>query len=140
LLLVRRAIVAGAFYTVIVFLVGFVLGIVRVLVLVPWLGGTAAAAVEVSVMLIASSFVSRASVNRLGVPPKVGVRSLMGAVAVLMLILAEFALGVAFSRPLVGQFASLVSWPGAISLAGQIAISILPVVQARCGHTFTTNS
>jgi hypothetical protein len=99
-MLISRAMVAGAFYAIIVFLIGFVLGIFRVLVLVPRLGGTAAVAVEVPLMLVASWFVCRVCVDRFRVPPKLGVRSLMGVVAFLVLPSAEFALGVAFGRPL----------------------------------------
>ena len=129
--LIRRTIVAAAFYAIIVFLVGFVLGIVRVLMLMPWLGGTAAVALEVPVMLMASWFVCRASVDRFRVAPKLGLRSLMGAVAFLVLIAAEFALGLAFGRPVVDQIVSFASWPGAIGLAAQIAFAALPVVQAQ---------
>src|SRR4051794_33149796 len=39
-MLIFGAIIAGAFYAVVVFLVGFVLGVFRVLMLVPRLGGT----------------------------------------------------------------------------------------------------
>ena len=129
--LIRKAMVAGALYAIIVFLLGFVLGILRVLVLVPWLGDTAAVTVEVPVMLAASWFVCRACVDRLGVPPKVGVRSSMGAVAFLVLISAEFTLGLAFGRLLSDQIASFASWSEAIGLAAQVVFATLPLVQVR---------
>lgn len=130
-MLIRRAIVAGAIYAMIVFLIGVVLGIVRVLVLVPWLGDTTAVAVEVPVMLIASWFVCRASIHRVRVSAKVGPQAMMGGVSFLVLMSAEFALGVAFGRALVDQVASFASWSGAIGLVAQIAFAMLSVVQAQ---------
>ena len=53
------AIRAGVIYALIVFLIGFIFGAVRVLLLAPHLGETLAVSLEAPVMLIASWFVSR---------------------------------------------------------------------------------
>jgi hypothetical protein len=50
---------AGALYALIVFLIGFILGTIRVLLIVPRLGETAAVMLETPVMLAASWFVCR---------------------------------------------------------------------------------
>ena len=55
---------AGALYAIIVFPIGFVLGTIRVLLLVPRLGGTTAVVLEVPFMLTASWFVCRWCVDR----------------------------------------------------------------------------
>jgi len=61
----------------VVFLIGFILGTIRVLLLVPRLGETTAVIVEAPIMLTASWFVCRWSVDRLDVRRTVSARSLM---------------------------------------------------------------
>jgi hypothetical protein len=56
---VFRAIEAGALYATMVFLMGFILGTIRVLLLVPRLGETIAVIVEAPIALAASWFVCR---------------------------------------------------------------------------------
>jgi hypothetical protein len=58
---------AGALYAIIVFLMGFIFGTIRVLLLVPRLGETTAVIVEAPIMLAASWFVCRWCVDRLNV-------------------------------------------------------------------------
>jgi hypothetical protein len=70
-----------AHFTIIVFLIGFIFGSIRVLLLAPRLGETGAVVLETPVMLAASWFVSRWCVDRLDVPRTVPARSVMGAVA-----------------------------------------------------------
>ena len=72
---------AGAFYAVIVFLIGFILGTIRVLLLVPRLGEMTAVIVEAPIILAASWFVCRWCVDRLNVRRTVPFRLLMGFVA-----------------------------------------------------------
>jgi hypothetical protein len=59
---------AGAFYALIVFLIGFIFGTLRVLLLAPRFGETAAVILETPVMLAASWFVCRWCVGRVDVP------------------------------------------------------------------------
>jgi hypothetical protein len=82
---------AGAFYAFMVFLIGFVFGTIRILVLAPRLGETAAVVLETPIMLAASWFVCRWCVDRLGVPRRVIARSVMGAAAFVVLMSAEVA-------------------------------------------------
>jgi hypothetical protein len=72
---------AGALYALVVFLIGFIFGTVRVLLLAPRLGEIPAVVLETPVMLAASWFVCRWCVNWLNVPRAVPTRSVMGAVA-----------------------------------------------------------
>jgi hypothetical protein len=90
---VFRATKAGALYAIIVFLIGFILGTIRVLVTTPHLGETIAVILEAPVILAASWFVCRWCVDRLNVTRDVRARSLMGFVAFLVLMSAEFGLG-----------------------------------------------
>ena len=66
---------AGTLYAIIVFLIGFILGTVRVLLVVPHLGETTAVIVEAPIMLAGSWFVCGWCVDRLDVRRTVPTRS-----------------------------------------------------------------
>jgi len=89
---VFRATKGGALYAIVVFLIGFVLGTIRVLLLAPRLGESALV-VEAPMILTASWFVCCRCVDRLDVRRTVPARSLMGFVAFLVLMSAEFGMG-----------------------------------------------
>jgi hypothetical protein len=120
---------AGALYAIIVFLIGFLLGTIRVLLLAPHLGETTAVIVEAPIMLTASWFVCGWCVDRLDVRRTAPARSLMGAVAFLVLMSAEAGLGAGFGRSLLDQLAGYGSLAGAIGLAAQVIFAMFPVVQ-----------
>jgi hypothetical protein len=71
---VFRTTEAGALYATIVFLIGFILGTIRVLLLVPYLGKMTAVIIEAPIMLAASWFVCRWCVDGLKVRGTVPVR------------------------------------------------------------------
>jgi hypothetical protein len=126
---VFRTTKAGALYAIIVFLIGFILGTIRVLLLAPRLGETTAVIVEVPLMLAASWFVCRWCVDRLDVRRTVPARSLMGFVAFLVLMSAEIGLGDVLGRSLVDQLATYGSFAGTIGLAAQVTFAMFPVIQ-----------
>jgi hypothetical protein len=90
---VFRATTAGALYAITVFLIGFILGTIRVLRLAPRLGETTAVIIEAPIMLAVSWFVCRWCVDRLNAGRTIPTRSLMGLVAFLVLMSAEAGLG-----------------------------------------------
>ena len=124
-----RATKAGALYAIIVFVIGFILGTIRVLLLAPRLGETTAVIIEASIMLVASWFVCRWRVDRLDVRRTVPARFLMGLVAFLVLISAEVSLGAVLGRSIADQLATYGSLAGAIGLAAQVIFAIFPVIQ-----------
>jgi hypothetical protein len=126
---VFRATRAGALYAIIVFLIEFILGTIRVLLFAPRLGETAAVIVEVPIMLTASWPVCCWCVQRFDVRRTVPARSLMGVVAFLGLMSAEFGLGAVLGRSLVDQFAAYGSAAGAIGPAAQVVFARFPVIQ-----------
>src|SRR6516165_5340600 len=85
---VFRATKAGGLYAIIVFLIGFILGTIRVLLVAPCLGETSAVIIEAPIMLAASWLVCRWCVDRLNVTRNVPARSLMGFIAFLALMSA----------------------------------------------------
>ena len=120
---------AGALYAIIVFLIGFILGTIRVLLVAPRLGETTAVILEAPMMLAASWFVCRWCVDRLDVRRTVPARLLMGLVAFLVLMSAEVDLGVVLDRSIIDQLAMHKSASGAIGLAAQVIFAIFPVLQ-----------
>jgi hypothetical protein len=88
---------SGLLYFSIVFGVGFVLGTIRVLWVVPHFGTRTAELMEMPLMLIAIVATARWLVPRLAIPPILWIRLGMGLVALGFLLVAEFG-GVLYLR------------------------------------------
>jgi hypothetical protein len=126
-----RAALAGALYFLVVFAAGFVLGILRVLVVAPRLGELAAVLVEVPLLLVASWLVCRAITRRLAIPHHRPDRLVMSVVAFCLLISIETVLGYyAFGRSLESQRALMATAAGAVGLGGQIVFALFPLLQS----------
>jgi hypothetical protein len=126
------AIKAGLLYFVIVFATGFVLGTLRVIVLLPLIGQIAAVALELPVMLAISWLACSKLATQFSVPAKIPHRLTIGAVAFGLLLLAEFGLSVfAFNRSGAEYFALSLTTSGLLGLAGQIAFGLFPLLQLR---------
>lgn len=87
----RSIIVSSLSYFGIVFLAGFVLGIARVLWLVPWLGERRAELLEMPVMLVVTYVSSGYIINRFHLP-NVKSAAIVGVVALILLLALEFTL------------------------------------------------
>lgn len=81
---------AALAYFAVVFAVGFALGIVRVLALVPVVGERSAELMELPLMLAASVGAAHWICRRLRVPPRAAPRLAMGAIALCLLLAVEF--------------------------------------------------
>jgi hypothetical protein len=126
---------AGFAYAILTFAVGFALGTVRVLLVVPRMGPTVAVFLEVPVILAASWWISRLCIARFKVSRAVAARLVMGVVAFLVLMLAEVTLSaLLFGRSVTGYLASLTTPAGAIGLAAQLAFAGLPLIQATLAN------
>lgn len=123
------AVKAGAAYFAIIFAVGFVLGTIRVLILLPHVGEMTAVLLEGPFILGASWVVCGILVRRFNVAAAFVPRFAMGASALTLLLLAEFFLGVyGFGRTIAEHFAHYETLPGAIGLAGQILFGAFPAL------------
>ncbi len=123
---------AGLAYFAAVFAAGFVLGTLRVMVVVPALGEVAAVLLELPVMLALSWVACRWLIARFRVAARPAERLAMGGVAFAVLMLAEAGLAIlGFGQSLAGYLSALTGLPGAIGLAGQVAFAAMPLVQAR---------
>ena len=127
-----RPVGAGFAYAILVFAVGFALGAVRVLLVVPRLGATGAVLLEVPVILAASWWISRRCAARFEVSRTVAARLVMGLAAFLVLMLAEVSLSVVLlGGTVTGYLANLTTLAGVIGLAAQVAFAAFPLAQAR---------
>jgi hypothetical protein len=131
---VFRATEVGVLYAIVVFVIGFMLGTIRVLLLAPRLGETMAVILEVPFILTASSAVCRWCLDRLDVAATVPARSLVGLVAFLVLMSAEVGLGAVLGRSLADQLASYRSLARAIGLAAQVIFAIFPSFKSGGGN------
>ena len=125
-----RTLFAGFLYFTVVFAAGFVLGALRMLVLAPALGASAAIVVEVPVILLISWYVCRAIVDRMDVPAIVSHRVIMGALAFAVLMAAELTLSMVLLGRSFSQHLSAYAAAGSmLGLGAQIAFALFPTVQ-----------
>lgn len=125
---VKRALIAGAVYFLLLFALGFVLGTVRVVFIAPHSGEVAATLAELPVMLIAAYFTCRWVLRHWHVPPATGTRWTMVVWFFALLMFFETLLGVAlFGRSVAEQWAALTTPAGMLGLSAQIVAALLPV-------------
>jgi hypothetical protein len=126
----RTAIAAGAVYFVIVFAVGFALGVPRTLWLEPALGRWPAVAMELPVILAVSWIACRWCVQRHGVAALPSHRAVMGLVAFALVMLAELVMSMfLMGRSLWQHLLAFADPAAAMGLISQMAFAMFPVVQ-----------
>lgn len=122
------AVIAGAAYFALVFAVGFIIGVARVLAVAPVVGEVRAVLIELPVMLGASWYGCAVTTRRFRVAARVVPRLAMGAVALTLLLAAEAGLSViGFGRTLSEHFATYSSAPAALGLLAQLLFASFPV-------------
>ena len=127
-------ILPGLIYFVLVFALGFLLGIVRTLFLqaVPDAGRLTGVLIELPIMLGASWFLCRGLVRRFAVVSTVAARAVMGGLAFALLLLAELLLGaLLFGRGPAEQVALYAEASYALGLLAQIGFGLMPWIQMR---------
>jgi hypothetical protein len=85
------ALKSGALYFALVFGVGFVLGAIRTIWIVPRVGARRAELMEMPIMLVVTIVAARWTVLRLAVPPLSSARLQMGGIAFAFMLVAEFS-------------------------------------------------
>lgn len=125
------ALKAGVTYFAIVYLAGFVLGTLRVVMVAPGIGETAAVLLETPFILTVSWFAARWCIATFSIPHDVASRLLMGGVAFCLLILGEIGVSLfVFTRSWDDMRATFLSLAGLIGLCAQVVFSLLPLLQA----------
>lgn len=131
-----RALVAGTVYFLALFILGFALGTIRVLLIAPRVGELAATIAEVPVMLAAAFFICRRAIRRWQVPANVSARWMMVLLFLALLILFETLLGAAlFGRTIAEQWVGLATPAGCAGLMAQIVAALMPLAVGRCEHS-----
>ena len=128
----RRVLAAGTLYFALVFGAGFVLGTLRVLLVVPRLGERAAELAEMPVMLVVSMVAARWVVKRLALPASARVRLGSGGVALALLLAAELTLVLGLRGSSLAEYlASRDPVAGAAYLATLAVYALMPFFVAR---------
>ena len=86
------AMLAGFFYALLLFGLGFLLGPLREFLFVPRFGALGAVLVEAVPMIAAMAWLAPRIARGMELPPRSAARIVMGAVALLLVLLAELAL------------------------------------------------
>ena len=127
----QSVLAAAATYFGSVFAAGFVLGTVRVLVTAPAFGQLTALLIELPIMLVISWFACAYFVGRFQLGTAVGPSVEMGAIAFLMLMVAEGLLGMTlFRRSWAAQLGAYGEPAGLIGLGGQVAFGLMPILKS----------
>ena len=125
-----RVLLTGIFYVVAVFAAGFVLGVLRTLVLVPLLGALWAVLFELPVILTIAWLLCARILRRWPLPPSAAAR--MGAVAFSLLMLVEASMSnLMADRSLMEHLALYAELPHQLGLAGQLAFAVFPWIQTK---------
>jgi hypothetical protein len=123
---------AGVFYSVVVFAIGFALGTLRVLWLVPRLGSRTAELMEAPVMLGVTVMAARWVVRRLEVPSEWRRRLSIGCTALAFLLAAEFALVIGLrGLSIRDYFATLDPVAGTVFYLSLGVFAVMPLLVAR---------
>jgi hypothetical protein len=125
--MMKRSFKAGAVYFLLLYVIGFLLGATRELLLAPRFGVVVASALEALPMLAAIIHFAPLIARRFGVAPKSGGRIVMGLAGLALLIGAEIAMTRAM-RGLSPQewLAHFLSFEGVIYAALLVAFAAMP--------------
>jgi hypothetical protein len=126
-----RALKASLLYFASVFAVGFLLGSMRVLLVVPYLGVRWAELLEQPIMLLASFYFARLAVLRFG--PFVATRRLViGCISLALMLAAELGLTVFVQgQDLVQYLAGRDAVSGTVYLLSLAAFALMPLLAGR---------
>jgi hypothetical protein len=129
---VVTAIKAGLCYFALTFGAGFLLGPLRMLVLVPRIGARAAELAELPVMIVVTWLAARWTIRRFHVPSSTRLRLVMGALAFALLLAAEFSLVLPLRGLTLEQyFATRDPVSGVAYYASLVLLASMPLIVER---------
>jgi hypothetical protein len=133
---VKQVLRAGVLYFVIVFAVGFVLGTIRTLWVVPRLGVRTAEVLECPVMLVVSILAARWVVRRLRMAPEPRARLSSGGIALALMLVAEFIFVLSIRGLTIRQyFETRDPVSGTVYFVTLGAFAVIPVFVGRVART-----
>lgn len=120
---------AALTYFALTFGAGFVLGAIRVPLVVPRLGVRLAELIEMPLMLVVIVLAARYVVRRFSLPLRASVRLFVGGLALALLVAAELVLVAAFSGQSLAQYiAGRDSVSGSVYLAMLVVFALMPQI------------
>lgn len=120
---------AALLYFSLVFAAGFMLGTLRIFLLIPRVGELAAVAIELPVMLLVGWIAAAVVIRWFGIPPALAARLRVGLIAFALLMAAELALTLfLFEKSAAEHVAAYRSASALLGLAGQIAFALFPAM------------
>ncbi|MDX2484388.1 MAG: hypothetical protein QNK42_12090 [Pseudodonghicola sp.] len=125
---------AGLWYFLIIFACGILLGTLRTLVLTPAFGPLRAVALELPVILALSWIVAGWLTRGRPSLSNASARLWMGAVALVLLLVAECALALGFGQSPRTWLAGLITPQGLLGLAGQAVFALMPWLRYEIGR------
>ena len=123
---------ASITYFGVVFAFGFLLGAIRILLLVPILGETLAVLIELPFMIAISWMVCVRTLDYFSVPEHFFKRLTIGILALALLLSAELLLAIGLFDGSLQQFLSETkTLPGALGLIGQGLFALFPILHVN---------
>lgn len=133
--MITRTVKAGIAYFAVAFGVGFVLGVLRVLFLVPRLGERSAELAEMPVMFVVIVMSARSITRRFAIPPSASARLGMGGLALALLLACELALALVLQdRSLADYVAGRDPVSGIVYLGMLLLFGLMPLLVRRGGE------
>jgi hypothetical protein len=133
---VAPAIKAGLCYFALTFGAGFLLGPLRILLLVPRVGARAAELAELPVMIVVMWLAARWTIRRFHVPSSTASRLAMGVLAFMLLLAAEFLLVLPLRGLTLEQyFATRDPVSGVAYYASLVLLALMPLIASGPSRT-----
>ncbi len=130
------AIKAGLCYFALTFGAGFLLGPLRILLLVPRVGARAAELAELPVMIVVMWLAARWTIRRFHVPSSTASRLAMGVLAFMLLLAAEFLLVLPLRGLTLEQyFATRDPVSGVAYYASLVLLALMPLIASGPSRT-----
>lgn len=127
-----KAALAALSYFALVFGAGFMMGAVRVPLVVPRVGERVAELMEMPIMLLVIVFAARFIVRRFALPPTANTRLAVGLLALGLLLSAELLLAVMMQNRSLGEYiASRDPVSGSVYLLMLAVYATMPLILAR---------
>jgi hypothetical protein len=123
---------AALLYFAIVFGVGFLLGTIRTLFLVPRLGARAAELLEMPVMLVVIVVTARVAVRSRSVPSTKSARLAVGCIGLILMLAAEFGFVLWLRGISIGQYLAIRDCvAGSLYYAMLVVFALMPLWVAQ---------
>ncbi len=129
---IKSILIAGIFYFTGIFLLGFILGTIRTVYIIPYSSELIGVLLEIPIMLTLAWFFSIKLIKRYALPTTEMSLFLFGETAFVLLMITEVLFSVyIFNLSLNTYLYNLKTLPGFIGLFGQIIFGLIPSIQSR---------